>query len=236
MEMVIDYNTLTVPEATTIQNQLRDQINLHAPDFPIRTIAGADISFNKFSTTVYAGIVVLRFPDLQPIAHSLVKKEVLFPYVPGYLAFREVPALLGAWEQLPEKPDLLVVDGHGIAHPRRMGIATHFGVLADTPTVGCAKKILCGTYEEPATQQGSYSPLVFKNEVVGNVLRTKNAVKPVFVSPGNKMDVQSAVSVIMQCMGRYRIPEPTRIAHNTVNLFREGKLPEGYTKLQTGLF
>lgn len=227
----LDYDTLTVTAATGIQQELRENIVIKERDFPIHTIAGADISFNKFSPTVYAGIVLLRFPGLQPIAYSLVKKDVLFPYVPGYLAFREVPALLLAWEQLPIKPDLLVVDGHGIAHPRRMGIAAHFGVLAQTPTIGCAKKVLCGPYEEPGLQQGAHTPLVYKNEVVGAALRTKNAVKPVFVSPGHRIDVPGAIEVITSCFGRYRIPEPTRLAHNMVNLFRTGELPEGYTPL-----
>src|SRR5688500_7501625 len=124
------YNNITVSEAAALQKQLRSQIELHTPAiFSIQTIAGADISFNKYETTVYAGIIVLSFPDLQPIAHSLIKTEVTFPYVSGYLAFREAPALIKAWQQLSHKPDVLVVDGHGIAHPRRMGIASHFGVL-----------------------------------------------------------------------------------------------------------
>lgn len=227
----LNYDTLTVTAATQIQNGLRDDIIIQARNFPVNVIAGADISFNKFSTTVYAGIILLRFPELLPIGYSLVKKEVLFPYVPGYLAFREVPALMAAWENLPVKPDLLVVDGHGIAHPRRMGIAAHFGVLANTPTVGCAKKVLCGKYEEPGSAKGSNTPLVFKDEVVGAALRTKNAVKPVFVSPGYLMNVPDTVDVITQCIGRYRIPEPTRLAHAIVNRFRLGEIAEGYKEI-----
>jgi deoxyribonuclease V len=227
----LNYDTLTVTAATQIQNELRNDIIIQARDFPVNVIAGADISFNKFSTTVYAGIILLRFPDLIPIGYSLVKKEVLFPYVPGYLAFRELPALMAAWDNLPVKPDLLVADGHGIAHPRRMGIAAHFGVVAKTPTVGCAKKVLCGKYEEPASTKGSNTPLVFKDEVVGAALRTKNAVKPVFVSPGNFMDVASTVDIITQCVGRYRIPEPTRLAHDIVNRFRIGEVQEGYKEI-----
>jgi len=227
----LNYDTLTVTAATQIQNELRNETIIQARDFPVNIIAGADISFNKFSTTVYAGIILLQFPQLIPIGYSLVKKEVLFPYVPGYLAFREVPALLAAWENLQQRPDLLVVDGHGIAHPRRMGIAAHFGVVANTPTVGCAKKVLCGKYEEPPSEKGSNTPLVFKNEVVGAALRTKNAVKPVFVSPGYRMDVPGTVEIISQCVGRYRIPEPTRLAHNIVNRFRLGEVPEGFTPM-----
>ena len=227
----LQYNQLTVPEATRLQKELRDKLLLQERDFPLNTIAGADISFNKYSTTVYAGIVIMRFPELQPVAYSLVKKEVTFPYVPGYLAFREVPALLDAWEQLPAKPDLLVVDGHGIAHPRRMGIAAHFGVVANTPTLGCAKKPLFGTYTEPGPEKGNYTALLDKDEVIGAVLRTKDGVKPVFISPGYKMDVRSSLSVITTCIGRYRLPEPTRLAHNAVNQFRLGALQEGYQEL-----
>jgi deoxyribonuclease V len=227
----LNYDTLTVTAATQIQNELRDNTVLQPRNFPVNVIAGADISFNKLSTTVYAGIILLRFPELIPIGYSLVKKEVLFPYVPGYLAFREVPALMAAWEDLPVKPDLLVADGHGIAHPRRMGIAAHFGVLTKTPAIGCAKKVLCGKYEEPPSEKGSNTPLVFKEEVVGAALRTKNAVKPVFVSPGNLMDVPSTVDIITQCVGRYRIPEPTRLAHDIVNRFRLGEVAEGYREI-----
>lgn len=227
----VNYDNLKVTAATEIQNNLREKILIQPRTCPVNVIAGTDISFNKFSTTVYAGIILLRFPELTPLGYSLVKKEVHFPYVPGYLAFREVPALMDAWEQLPLKPDLLVVDGHGIAHPRRMGIASHFGVLANAPTIGCAKKILCGQYEEPAPAQGSHSPLIFKNETVGAVLRTKNAVKPVFVSPGHQMDVESALDIVTQCIGRYRIPEPTRLTHHLVNQFRLGEINEGYKDL-----
>ncbi|RFM33368.1 deoxyribonuclease V [Chitinophaga silvisoli] len=222
---------MTITEATQVQNELREKVRIQPIDYPVNIIAGADISFNKFSTTVYAGIILLSFPDLKPLGYSLIKKEVHFPYVPGYLAFREVPALLDAWEQLPVKPDVLVVDGHGIAHPRRMGIAAHFGVVADTPALGCAKKVLCGKYEEPGLTKGSFTPLIHKEEIIGAALRTRDKVKPVFVSPGNKIDLQGAMSIINQCVGKYRIPEPTRQAHNAVNEFRKGNLEAGFTTL-----
>ncbi|MET6997275.1 deoxyribonuclease V [Chitinophaga defluvii] len=225
--MTQDYNQITIPEATALQQELRSKVLIQAPDFPINTVAGADISFNKNSTTVYAGIVVLKFPELQPVAYCLVKKEVTFPYVPGYLAFREVPALLEAWKLLKVKPDVLVVDGHGIAHPRGLGIAAHFGVLTGQPAIGCAKKLLFGKYDEPGEQRGDFSPLLNKGVMIGAVLRTKPNVKPVFVSPGYKMDVPGSLSLITQCIGNYRLPEPTRLAHNAVNHFREGTLPEG---------
>lgn len=226
------YNNITVSEAAALQKELRNQIALQTPaGFTVNTIAGADISFNKYETTVYAGIIVLSFPELQPIAHSLVKTEVTFPYVSGYLAFREVPALLEAWNQLPRKPDVLVVDGHGIAHPRRMGIASHFGVLTGQPTIGCAKKILFGKYQPPPDERGAYTDIADKGEVIGAVLRTREKVKPVFVSPGHKLSLKDSIDIILQCMGKYRIPEPTRKAHELVNAFRRGELEEGYVVL-----
>ncbi len=223
--------TITITEATAIQHELRQKLEIKPFNKPIKTIAGADISFNKFSTTVYAGIVVLSFPDLKPLYHSLVKVEVHFPYVPGYLAFREVPALLQAWEKLPEKPDILVVDGHGISHPRGMGIAAHFGALTGQPSMGCAKKILFGKYEEPDETIGSFKPIVNRSaETIGWTLRTKYKVKPVFVSPGNLIGMEQSRELLLQCVGKYRLPEPTRLAHETVNAFRKGLLEEGFTK------
>ncbi|RFS19135.1 deoxyribonuclease V [Chitinophaga silvatica] len=226
----MDYNTLTVPQATILQKELKDEVIISPFHKKITLIGGADISFNKFSTTVYAGIVLLKFPELTPVGYSLVKKEVHFPYVPGFLAFREVPALLDAWEQLPVKPDVLVVDGHGIAHPRRMGIASHFGVLMNQPTIGSAKKKLYGKYEEPDLTQGSHTILLDKADLpLGTVLRSKTKVKPIFVSPGHLTDVDSSLKIIEQSIRNYRLPEPTRLAHNAVNSFRKGVLEEGYT-------
>lgn len=229
---MINYNGLTVPEATRIQREMQEQAQLIPFKGPVNYVAGADISFNKFSTTVYAGIVLLKFPALTAVGYSLVKKEVLFPYVPGFLAFREVPALLDAWEQLPIKPDILVVDGHGIAHPRRMGIATHFGVLTNQPAIGSAKKKLYGNYEEPAPEKGSHTPLTDKQgHLLGQVLRSKNKVKPIFVSPGHLIDVPGSLEILQQCIQGYRLPEPTRLAHHAVNQFRLGEIQEGWTEL-----
>ena len=133
-----------------------------------------------------------------------------------------------AWEQLPLKPDVIIVDGQGIAHPRRMGIATHFGILTDKPTVGCAKKKLIGTYQEPGVEKYDSCILYDKEESIGCVLRTKNKVKPLFISPGHKMDVLSSLELIKRCSGNYRIPEPTRLAHEAVNKLRRGELKEGF--------
>ena len=218
--MLLQYDSLSPTEAVAIQSELRQQIQLTPLGKPVTTIAGSDISFNKFSTTVYAGIVVMQFPSLQVIETVSVIDETNFPYVPGLLAFREVPALVKAWEALKIKPDVLVLDGHGISHPRRMGIATHFGVLMQTPTLGCAKSLLTGKYTEPANEPGSTSDLIHQNELVAKVLRTKRNTKPVFVSPGNLITQDESLELILQCVRGYRIPEPTRLAHNFVNEVR----------------
>ncbi len=227
----LNYNHLPIPEATKIQLELKEKIRLIPLNTEIKTIAGADISFNKYSPDVYAGIVVLSYPELKPLSRALVKIPVNFPYVPGYLAFREVPALLEAWKLLLYKPDVLIVDGHGIAHPRGMGIASHFGALTDQVTMGCAKKILYGHATEPSEEAGSATPIYDKKkeEIIGWTFRSKNKVKPLFISPGNKMCVEDSLTIIRSCMGRYRMPEPTRWAHDTVNLFRTGRLEQGFT-------
>ncbi|MDF2456174.1 MAG: Deoxyribonuclease [Cytophagaceae bacterium] len=226
----LNYNQLTIPEATKIQLELKEKIRLVPLNKEIKTIAGADISFNKYSPDVYAGIVLLSYPELKPLSRALVKIPVTFPYVPGYLAFREVPALLEAWKLLLDKPDVLIVDGHGIAHPRGMGIAAHFGALTDQVSMGCAKKILYGRISEPLEEAGSSTPIYDKKkeEVIGWTFRSKNKVKPLFISPGHKMSVEDSLTIIRGCMGRYRLPEPTRLAHHTVNLFRTGELEQGF--------
>ena len=242
--MSLTYEGLSIARATSIQNGLREQLlvtdrkmviqkdfpdeNLSSEQLLIRTIGGADISLNLYSTTIYAGIIVLSFPQLQPIAYSLVKAETHFPYVPGFLAFREVPALVTVWEQLTHKPDVLVVDGHGIAHPRRMGIAAHFGSVTGQVSMGCAKNILCGRYEEPALEKGAYKPIFDKQEQIGYAFRSKSKTAAVYVSPGYGMGMQNSLDIIQRCSGKYRIPEPTRLAHELVNRFRKGELQEGY--------
>jgi len=225
------YSNISISEATHIQNELRAKLDIAERDLKITTVGGADISLNLYSTTVYAGIIVLSFPQLKPVAYSLVKAETDFPYVPGFLAFREVPALVRVWEQMQVKPDLLVVDGHGIAHPRRMGIAAHFGTVTGQPAMGCAKKRLFGKFEEPCLEYGSFSPMYDKQEQIGFAFRSKVKTAPVFVSPGYGLGMQNSLQVIQQCTGRYRIPEPTRLAHELVNRFRKGELQDGYYKL-----
>lgn len=225
---MLNYNDTSITEATEIQNQLRNSISLITETKSITTIAGGDISHNKDTDIVYAGIVVLSYPQMQLLSYSLVISKTIFPYVPGYLGFREVPALLEAWEQLPQKPELMILDGQGITHPRRMGIASHFGVLTDHPAIGCAKNMLYGNYKPLGLDKFSTSPIIGHNEHVGYAVRTKSNVKPVYISPGHKVSVEDSLEFIKACILKHRIPEPTRLAHEKVNLFRVGKLKEGF--------
>lgn len=218
--MRISYENTTPAEAIIIQNELREQLQLIPLQNEITTIAGADISFNKYDDIVYAGIVVLSYPDMQIIDKAGIVAKTTFPYVPGFLGFREVPALAEAWNKLKTKPGVLVLDGHGIAHPRRMGIASHFGVVVNTPALGCAKSLLVGKYEEPADEVFATSVLEQKGEQIGVVLRTKKKCKPVFISPGHLITMNESIALISQCVGKYRIPEPTRLAHLYVNELR----------------
>ncbi|MBO0859269.1 MAG: deoxyribonuclease V [Chloracidobacterium sp.] len=211
---------LTPSEAVEVQRRLRNLVRLQPLARPVNTIAGADVSFNRFSKTIYAGIVVLSLPDLRIIETASVRSVAKFPYVPGLLSFRETPPLLEAWEKLKTKPDVLILDGHGLAHPRRFGFVCHVGVLLDWPTIGCAKSILVGKYGDLGLEAGSHAPLIDKGEQVGVALRTKNKVAPVYVSPGHLTDLDSAVDMVLRATTKYRLPETTRQAHLLVNKLR----------------
>lgn len=213
---------LTPSEAIELQKQLRRQIEITPYEGPIQYIGGADISFNKYSPTVFAGFVVLDAKTLEVVDSASAVLDVSFPYIPGLLSFREIPPLLQAWKGLRIKPDVMVFDGQGIAHPRRLGIASHAGLILDLPSIGCAKSLLTGVYKEPAIEAGSLSPLLDRSnkEHIGVVYRTKKNVKPVFVSPGHKIDFITALDILQICVGHYRIPEPTRQAHLFVNEVR----------------
>jgi deoxyribonuclease V len=215
--------TMTPREAVELQKTLRERVRLTPLAKKIETIAGTDISFNKFEPTVYAGIVVLRLPLLEVIEEVGVVSETRFPYVPGLLSFRETPSVLEAWSKLKTEPDAVMFDGQGIAHPRRVGIASHVGLLIERPTLGCAKSVLVGKYEEPETERGSWTELVDKGEVVGAAVRTKTNVQPIFVSPGHLIDLEGAIGLTLACDGGYRQPEPTRRAHLLVNALRRGE-------------
>jgi deoxyribonuclease V len=229
--------TVTPREAVELQKSLRERVRLAPLKKRIETIAGADISFNKFSSTVYAGIVVLRLPQLEVVEEVGVVSETSFPYVPGLLSFRETPSVLEAWSKLKTEPDAVMFDGQGIAHPRRVGIASHVGLLIERPTLGCAKSVLVGKYQEPEAQRGHWTELVDKGEVVGAAVRTKNNVQPIFVSPGHLIDLEAAIRLTLECDGGYRQPEPTRRAHLLVNALRRGEYaPTGEGDQQGSLF
>jgi deoxyribonuclease V len=223
-EQLHDWN-LTPGEAVELQKQLRARVQIKPLRRKIETVAGADISFNKFEPTVYAGLVVLRLPTLEVVEEVGVVSETRFPYVPGLLSFRETPSVLEAWAKLKTEPDAVMFDGQGIAHPRRVGIASHVGLLINRPTFGCAKSVLVGKYAEPDAERGSWTPLVDPKtqETVGAALRTKTKVQPIFVSPGHLIDLAGALELTLACDGGYRQPEPTRRAHHLVNALRRGE-------------
>lgn len=208
-------------QARQLQEKLRSRIDLSPLKKPCGLIGGADISFNQWEQTVYAAIVVLRLEDGALIEEAGIIDSVRFPYIPGFLSFREVPPLLKAWDTLKNKPDAVMLDGHGIMHPRCMGVATHFGLEAGVPTLGCAKKRLVGEYEEPSVEQGASSPLFYQGELRGYVFRTRTMVKPVFVSPGTGMSIRNALELVKRTGGKYRLPEPTRQAHQLANKLRK---------------
>jgi deoxyribonuclease V len=208
---------ISVKEAQALQKQLAPLVE-PAGTFAvnqIRTVAGLDVSYvRREGETVEgrAAIVVLSFPDLEIIEQATAVTEVTFPYVPGLLSFREAPVLLAAWKRLETHPDVLVFDGQGYAHPRRFGLACHLGLYLDRPAIGCAKSRLIGTYAEPDPNQGDSVPLLDNGEVIGMVVRTKAKTKPVFISVGYRVDLPTAVAVVLSCTRGYRLPEPTRLA------------------------
>jgi deoxyribonuclease V len=224
-EQLHDWN-LSPREAVELQKRMRERVRVRPhTGKKIETVAGADISFNKFSPVVYAGIVVLGLPSLEVLEEVGVVSETQFPYVPGLLSFREAPSVLEAWAKLKIEPDAVMFDGQGIAHPRRVGIASHVGLFLNRPTVGCAKSVLVGKHAELAEERGSWQPLVDpKNaETVGAALRTKTRVQPIYVSPGHLIDLAGAIELTLRADGGYRQPEPTRRAHLLVNALRRGE-------------
>lgn len=207
---------VTTAEAREIQNRLRSRVRARGTLKSVQYVAGIDISIR--AERAIAAIVVLDYPSLEVVEVVTEEQAVPFPYVPGYLSFRECPSILAAWEKLRITPDLLLVDGQGIAHPRRFGLASHLGVLLDTPAIGCAKTRFIGTHDEPADEAGSYTDLWDHHtdgtdELIGAVLRTRDSVKPLYISVGHKIALPSALDWVLQCGGGYRLPEPTRLAH-----------------------
>ena len=204
---------VSIAQAMGIQMRLATQVSKNNEVSKPRFIAGVDISVDKAGGMATGAVVVLNYPELELVEAKVVYGKVGFPYVPGLLSFRESPLILSACEELSLAPDLVLVDGQGIAHPRRMGLASHLGLLLNTPTIGCAKSRLCGNHEMPGVEPGSYAELVDRGEVIGAVLRTRHGVEPVYVSIGHRVDLQTAIRWVMECCRGYRLPEPTRLAH-----------------------
>ncbi len=211
---------LTPAEARAVQAELAGSVDATSPLPAWRTLAAADVSFDRGGTVLFAAVVVVEAGSFRLIERAGLAAPARFPYVPGLLSFREAPALLEAFDRIKTRPDVVLCDGQGIAHPRRLGIASHLGLRLDLPTIGCAKSRLCGKYDEPGADRGDRSPLVDKGEVVGAVLRTRAKVAPLFVSPGHRCDLESAVGLVLDTTRKLRLPIPARMAHEYVNEIR----------------
>jgi deoxyribonuclease V len=204
---------LTAEEAIPIQKQLQQEVITTDQLGPVRLVAGVDVGFEAEGTITRAAVAVLRLEDLTLHAQAIARRPTTFPYIPGFLSFREVPAVLDALAKLTHSPDLILCDGQGIAHPRRFGIASHIGVLTDVPTIGVAKSLLVGRHGEVPDQRGSWVPLMHRSERVGAALRTRPGTKPVFISSGHRISLETAIDYVMRCTTKYRLPETTRFAH-----------------------
>ncbi|MDD5448444.1 MAG: deoxyribonuclease V [Actinomycetota bacterium] len=214
---------LTPREAASLQARLASKVE-REPALSlerVRYVAGADVSYSKGARRGFSSVVIMDFPGLQVVEERVCSCAIDFPYVPGLLSFREIPALIPALEEIRTIPDVLLVDGQGLAHPRRIGIASHLGLFLDIPTIGVAKSLLVGEYEMPGLEKGSVSPLLDKEERVGTVLRSRSGVKPIFVSIGNRIDLESAIKVVLACCRSSRIPDPIKRAHVICNLARQ---------------
>lgn len=201
------------PEAArALQEELAGRVVREDRLGPVRLIAGLDVHYAPAAHLTWAAAALLRFPDLVLIESVLVCRPTDFPYVPGLLSFREAPAMLDALACLSATPDLLMIDGQGIAHPRRLGLAAHVGLLADLPAIGAAKSRLIGRYEEPGADKGAWTPLIHRRETVGAVLRSRAGTRPLFVSTGHRVSLDTAIRYVLACAPRFRLPEPTRLA------------------------
>jgi len=214
---------LSPREAIALQAELRDRVVRTEQLGAVRHVAGVDVGFERDGAVTRAAVAVLAFPGLELVAKSVVRRPTRFPYVPGLLSFREAPAVLAAFERLRVVPDLLLYDGQGIAHPRRFGIASHVGVLLDAPTIGVAKTRLIGEHRVPPDRRGAWVPLRDGGETIGAVLRTRAGVKPLYVSIGHRVSLESAVRWTMACVTRYRLPETTRWAHRLASVDETGR-------------
>lgn len=206
-----------VRKAIEIQNKFSCYVVQQRLDKPVKIIAGCDVAFDAGMNIACAGVVLLSFPELKFIYKKAIFSKVKFPYIPGFLSFRETPLLLKVFKEIEKNVDLVLVDGYGIAHPRKFGIASHLGLFLDLPAIGCGKTFLLGEYKQPGITLGSYEYLFFKGEIIGAVVRTKTRVKPIFVSVGHKITLDDAVDYTLKSCKGYRLPEPIRQAHLLVN-------------------
>lgn len=201
---------LSLQEALALQKKLAAQVIRQRQLGPVSKVAGIDVGLHD--NVARAAVVVLNYPDLKVVDYAIATRPVTFPYIPGLLSFREGPVILDAMGKLAAAPDLLIFDGQGLAHPRRLGIASHIGLLIDLPAIGCAKSRLCGEYDEPGYERGSHVPLLDNGETIGAVVRTRSRVKPVFVSIGHRVDLPTSIEYVLACCRGYRLPETTRWA------------------------
>ncbi len=211
---------LSYQEAIAVQERLSRRVRQSALPGPVKTVAGADASYARKGEEVFAAALVFTFPELVLVDQALVSQRVRFPYVPGLLSFREAPALVKAFSKIHRKPDVIIFDGQGIAHPRGVGLASHMGLLLNCPSVGCAKTRLVGSHPPLPEDRGSRAPLKEEGKILGEVVRTRRRVKPVFISPGHAITLAEAVALVLECCRGYRLPEPTRQAHLAVNRLR----------------
>lgn len=211
---------LSYSQARELQSRLAGRVQIKTFSKNLRRVAGLDCAFTKDGKRIVAGAVVLELPGLEIIETKSATRKVTFPYIPGLLSFREAPVCIAAVKKLRCKPDVFLIDGQGIAHPRRLGLAAHLGLFFDSPTIGCAKSRLTGVFEEPAQQKGGYSGLTNAGETIGVVLRTRTNVKPLFISIGNRCTLKDAIKIVLACTTKYRLPEPTRLAHQFVSKIR----------------
>ena len=212
---------VTNDEARQIQSELCHQVVKIDRFDKIRTVAGVDIGIRNDIAT--ASVVILNYPNLQIVDGVVAESRIDFPYIPGYLSFREIPPLLVAFARLQTEPDLVIVDGQGIAHPRRLGLASHLGLILEKPTIGCAKSRLCGQYAEPEMEKGAWNYLIDNKDIIGIALRTRTNVSVVYISVGHLISLETARDITLACCPKYRLPETTRFAHQAAT----GKIPDG---------
>jgi len=226
---------LSYSQAIDLQKRLASKVQFTPLKKPPKLIAGLDCAFTKNGQKIIAAAVIIKLPDFDLIETTTALRKVTFPYIPGLLSFREAPACIAAVEKLKKEPDMFLIDGQGIAHPRRLGLAAHLGLFFDKPTIGCAKSRLTGYFEDPPPEKGAYTllkdkkgmipetshePKITNHEVIGAVVRSRSNVEPLFVSVGNKCLLKDAIKITLDCAIKYRLPEPTRLAHQTVSKLR----------------